>query len=40
MDRLVSFEGDSRSYILTKFKKTNQSTTINLKPIVKKGEAC
>jgi DNA-directed RNA polymerase subunit beta len=38
MDRLVSFEGDSRSYILTKFKKTNQSTTINLKPIVKKGE--
>ncbi|MFD2145262.1 DNA-directed RNA polymerase subunit beta [Mucilaginibacter antarcticus] len=38
LDRLVSFEGDSRSYILTKFKKTNQSTTINLKPIVKKGE--
>ena len=37
-DRLVSFEGDTRSYILTKFKKTNQSTTINLKPIVKKGQ--
>ena len=28
----------SSSYRLTKFKKTNQSTTINLKPIVKKGE--
>jgi DNA-directed RNA polymerase beta subunit len=24
--------------VLTKFKKTNQSTTINLKPIVKKGQ--
>jgi len=38
IDRLISFEGDSRSYRLTKFKKTNQSTTINLKPIVKKGQ--
>jgi DNA-directed RNA polymerase subunit beta len=38
LDRLVSFEGDSRSYRLTKFKKTNQSTTMNLKPIVKKGQ--
>ncbi len=37
-DRLVSFDGDTRSYILTKFKKTNQSTTINLKPIIKKGQ--
>jgi DNA-directed RNA polymerase subunit beta len=37
-DRLISFDGDSQSYILTKFKKTNQSTTINLKPIVKKGQ--
>jgi DNA-directed RNA polymerase subunit beta len=38
LDRLVSFEGDTRSYRLTKFKKTNQSTTMNLKPIVKKGQ--
>ena len=38
LDRLISFDGDSKSYRLTKFKKTNQSTTINLKPIVKKGE--
>src|SRR6201986_1273641 len=38
LDRLVSFDGDTRGYLLTKFKKTNQSTTMNLKPIVKKGE--
>ena len=38
LDRLISFDGDSKSYRLTKFKKTNQSTTMNLKPIVKKGE--
>jgi DNA-directed RNA polymerase subunit beta len=38
LDRLISFDGDSRSYRLTKFKKTNQSTTMNLKPIVKKGK--
>ncbi len=37
-DRLVSFEGESKSYNLIKFKKTNQSTCINLKPIVKKGQ--
>jgi len=38
LDRLVSFDGDTSSYRLTKFKKTNQSTTMNLKPIVKKGQ--
>ena len=38
LDRLISFDGDTRSYRLTKFKKTNQSTTMNLKPIVKKGQ--
>ena len=38
LDRLVSFEGDTKSYRLIKFKKTNQSTTMNLKPIVKKGQ--
>ncbi|SMO74442.1 DNA-directed RNA polymerase subunit beta [Solitalea koreensis] len=37
-DRLVSFDGDEKSYTLTKFKKTNQSTCINLKPIVKRGQ--
>jgi DNA-directed RNA polymerase subunit beta len=37
-DRLLSFDEDVKRYRLTKFKKTNQSTCINLKPIVKKGE--
>ena len=36
-DKLVSFEGDVKTYELTKFQKTNQSTTINLRPIVSKG---
>ncbi len=36
-DTLVSFDGESKAYNLIKFKKTNQSTCINLKPIVKKG---
>ncbi len=37
-DKLVSFEDDIKTYYLTKFAKTNQSTTVNLKPIVKKGQ--
>ena len=37
-DRLVSFDDDVKTYRLTKFKKTNQNTCINLKPIVKKGQ--
>src|SRR5690554_3889471 len=37
-DRLVSFESDEKTYNLIKFRKTNQSTSINLKPIVKKGD--
>jgi DNA-directed RNA polymerase subunit beta len=37
-ERLVSFDDDSKTYKLTKFRKTNQSTCINLKPIVSKGE--
>jgi DNA-directed RNA polymerase subunit beta len=37
-DKLVSFDSEVKTYTLTKFKKTNQSTTINLKPIVKKGD--
>ncbi|MGD2004558.1 MAG: DNA-directed RNA polymerase subunit beta, partial [Flavobacteriaceae bacterium] len=35
---LVSFDGNSRTYELIKFRKTNQGTCINLKPIVKKGD--
>ncbi|GAB4092448.1 DNA-directed RNA polymerase subunit beta [Flaviaesturariibacter terrae] len=36
--RLVSFEEDLKVYNLTKFIKTNQETSINLKPAVKKGQ--
>ncbi|MBS1630271.1 MAG: DNA-directed RNA polymerase subunit beta [Bacteroidetes bacterium] len=37
-DRLVSFEDDLKVYHLTKYKKTNQSTSITLRPSVKKGQ--
>jgi DNA-directed RNA polymerase subunit beta len=37
-ERAVSFDDDAKSYKLTKFRKTNQNTCINLKPIVKKGQ--
>src|SRR5258706_1984224 len=37
-EKLVSFEDDIKTYKLTKFRKTNQSTCVNLKPIVKKGQ--
>ncbi len=36
--RSVSFDPDEVTYPLIKFRKTNQSTIINLKPIVKKGD--
>ncbi|HKP32382.1 MAG TPA: DNA-directed RNA polymerase subunit beta, partial [Chitinophagaceae bacterium] len=38
LQRLVSFEEDLKIYRLTKFAKTNQETSINLKPAVKKGQ--
>ena len=37
-ERLLSFDDDVKVYSLTKFKKTNQNTCINLKPIVVKGD--
>jgi len=37
-DRLVSFDDDVKTYRLIKFKKTNQNTCMNLKPIVGKGQ--
>jgi DNA-directed RNA polymerase subunit beta len=37
-EQLVSFDGDSKEYTLTKFMKTNQGTNINLRPIVMKGQ--
>jgi DNA-directed RNA polymerase subunit beta len=36
--RLLDFNGDVRTYSLTKYRRTNQSTCINLKPTVKKGQ--
>ena len=37
-DELISFDGNLKSYNLIKFRKTNQGTCINLKPIVRKGD--
>jgi DNA-directed RNA polymerase subunit beta len=37
-ERLVSFDEDKKTYNLTKFKRTNQNTCINLRPIVRKGD--
>ncbi|WP_291098243.1 MULTISPECIES: DNA-directed RNA polymerase subunit beta [unclassified Flavobacterium] len=37
-ERMVSFEPDEKTYNLIKFRKTNQGTSINLKPIVRKGD--
>ena len=37
-EKLVRFDGMKKTYSLVKFRKTNQGTCINLKPIVKKGD--
>ena len=37
-DQLVSFEEDQKKYSLIKFRRTNQGTCINLRPIVRKGD--
>ncbi len=37
-EKLMSFEDDIKSYKLTKFRKTNQSTSITLRPTVRKGD--
>ena len=37
-ERLVSFEDDLKVYTLTKYKKTNQSTSMTLRPAVRKGQ--
>ena len=36
--KLTSFDSDEKTYYLVKFRKTNQGTCINLKPIVVKGD--
>jgi DNA-directed RNA polymerase subunit beta len=37
-EKFVSFEPETKRYKLTKYKKTNQSTTVDMKPLVKKGD--
>ncbi|HSP82267.1 MAG TPA: DNA-directed RNA polymerase subunit beta, partial [Gillisia sp.] len=37
-ERMVSFDSDSKTYELIKFRKTNQGTSINLRPIVRVGD--
>jgi DNA-directed RNA polymerase subunit beta len=37
-EKLINFGGEQVSYDLIKFKKTNQSTSINQKPLVRKGQ--
>ena len=37
-EKFVSFDDDVKRYVLPKYHKTNQNTTINLIPIVRKGE--
>jgi DNA-directed RNA polymerase subunit beta len=37
-EQLVSFEDNRKTYQLTKFRRTNQGTCINLKPIVRRGD--
>ena len=35
---LFLFIGDTKTYYLTKFRRTNQNMTVNLRPIVMKGD--
>jgi DNA-directed RNA polymerase subunit beta len=37
-EKLVSFDDDIITYRLTKYARTNQNTSVNLKPIVKRGQ--
>jgi DNA-directed RNA polymerase subunit beta len=37
-EKFVSFDDDTKRYVLPKYRKTNQNTCINLVPVVKKGE--
>ena len=37
-EKLISFDQDEKTYLLTKFLKTNQNTCMNIRPIVKVGD--
>jgi DNA-directed RNA polymerase subunit beta len=38
VEELISFNGNIKTYPLIKFRRTNQNTAINLKPLVKRGQ--
>ena len=38
LEDMINFDGPVKTYNLTKFQRTNQSTSINLRPIVRKGQ--
>lgn len=38
VEKLVSFDDELKTYFLTKFQRTNQGTSITLRPIVRKGD--
>ncbi len=38
VEKLISFDDDVKTYYLPKFKRTNQNTSVNLRPIVRKGD--
>jgi DNA-directed RNA polymerase subunit beta len=37
-EKILSFDEDVKTYYLTKYIRTNQNTSINLKPIVRRGQ--
>jgi DNA-directed RNA polymerase subunit beta len=37
-EKFVNFDDEVKRYIIPKFRKTNQNTCVNLKPVVQKGE--
>ena len=37
-EELLNFDGEMKTYHLTKFKRTNQNTCVNQRPLVKKGD--
>ena len=37
-DELISFDSKVKTYYLTKYQRTNQSTSINIRPLVRKGQ--
>lgn len=37
-EKIVSFDPEVTTYMLPRYRKTNQSTSMTLKPIVRKGE--